>query len=235
MGFKYFVNSNFFRNWNQRMAYTLGFIYADGNLLNDRLSRGKYVSVTNIDFWLVNSIKTWLDAEHKIKRISPSGNNRTKYILKIGDADIYESLINLGLYPNKSSTVRMPKIPDKFLADFVRGYFDGDGCVYLYRSKGKRQKTILRSLSVIFTSGSKKFLEDLLIKLKEKIGLKQSKVYNSHRSFQLRLTTGDSVEIFKFLYKNTNQVFLKRKFDIFCKYFTLRPERIDNRVKKILV
>ena len=79
MGFKYFVNSNFFRNWNQRMAYTLGFIYADGNLLNDRLSRGKYVSVTNIDFWLVNSIKTWLDAEHKIKRISPSGNNRTKY------------------------------------------------------------------------------------------------------------------------------------------------------------
>lgn len=155
--------------------------------------------------------------------------------LRIGNAKLYDSLIARGMYPNKSLTIRMPEIPKKFLRDFVRGNFDGDGCVYLYRSRGVKGKLILRKLSVIFTSGSRDYLVDLLTLLRRNLVLEQNKVYKSSRSFQLRFGTKDSTELFKFMYEDVPAgVFLKRKYDVFVRYLKLRPQRIDKKVYCIL-
>ena len=126
-------------------------------------------------------------------------------------------------------------LPQPFIKDFVRGYFDGDGCVFLYRSRGLTQKVILRKLSVIFTSGSRKFLEDLLAVLKKNMKLRQEKIYDSTRSFQLRFTTKDTVEIFKFIYSGAGKSsFFERKYIIFANYFAARPSRVDAKVESIL-
>ena len=234
MGVKYSVDSKFFKSWDKKMAYLLGFIYADGSIYPS--GRGSYLSVTSTDRHIIYKIKKWLSSGHTISR-TPSiwPNGKLRFGIRIGNKDLYNSLIKLGLYPNKAKTIGMPAIPNKFLKDFVRGYFDGDGCVHLYRSKGIRQKTILRKLSVIFTSGSKKFLENLLRDLRKNMPLKQTKIYRSHRSFQLRLATRDSVEIFKFMYRNRNQdLFFVRKFKVFRRYFELRHQRVDNTVRNIL-
>lgn len=234
MGVKYSVNSEFFKSWDKKMAYLLGFIYADGSIYTS--VRGNYLAITSTDKHIIYKIKKWLSSGHTISK-TPSTwpNGKLRFGIKIGNKDLYDSLIKLGLYPNKSKTIGMPVIPDKFLRDFVRGYFDGDGCVHLYRSGGIKQKTILRKLSVIFTSGSKKFLKNLLRNLRKNMPLKQTKIYRSHRSFQLRLATTDSVEIFKFMYGNRNRdLFFARKFKVFRKYFELRPQRVDNIIRNIL-
>lgn len=216
------------------MAYVLGFIYADGSIYKS--ARGSYLVVTSVDRQIIFGIKKWLGSRHKIIVTESNWpNGKLRYFLRIGNKNLYESLVKLGLYPNKSLTVRLPLIPKTFFRDFVRGYFDGDGCAYLYRSKGKDRKLIVRKLSIIFTSGSKKFLEDILMTLKRSLDLRQDKIYKSHRSFQLRFATKDSVKLFKFMYRNTaSEFFFRRKFVVFSSYFRLRPGKIDKEIANIL-
>jgi len=216
------------------MAYVLGFIYADGCMYVS--ARGNYVLVTSTDEEIIFKIKKWLKSNHKI-RISKSSwpNGKTRFVLRMGNKELYGSLKELGLRPNKSLTIGLPRIPVEFLCDFVRGYFDGDGCVHLDKMRGSKSQLIVKKLSIIFTSGSKNFLEDLLKILRVNLVLKQTKIYNSHRSYQLRFTTGDTMTLFKFLYQNSpKELFFARKFKIFYEYFKLRPQRIDKAINKIL-
>lgn len=234
MGVKYSTNESFFNHWTPVMAYILGYWYADGSMYIS--ARGKYIVVTSTDKSTILKIKNWLSSKHTV-RVDKSTwpNGKLRFTLRIGNAKLYDSLIHLGLHPNKSLTVRMPKVPNKFLKDFIRGYFDGDGCANLYRTKGISQKVILRKLSVIFTSGSKRFLEDLLLELSGVLKLRQTNIYNSQRSFQLRFATEDSVALFSFMYNNTYpDLLLQRKYRIFTNYFQLRSQRIDKKVNSIL-
>src|SRR3989344_1919719 len=120
------------------MAYVLGYIYADGSLNDSPYMRGKYVQVSSVDKSSIERIKRWLDSEHKITEAKPTFiGGRICFKLRIGSHKIYNDLFRLGLYPNKSLTVKFPRIPKKYFSHFVRGYFDGDGCIYFEKRKGK--------------------------------------------------------------------------------------------------
>ena len=220
------------------MAYVLGYWYADGNVLDaTKSTRGKYSSVTSTDRETVFNFKSLLDSRHKISESFRAihVNSRRQYTLRIGSRELYDSLLDKGLRPNKSLIMTFPKIPSRFLADFVRGYFDGDGCVHIEKSRGKNKQIILKRLRTIFTSGSKKFLASLRIKLEKNTGLIDGLLTFSHRSFQLIYPTSESVKLFKFLYKNVGEpLFLKRKLLIFLDYFEMRPQRVDNEVAGII-
>lgn len=232
MGIKYRVNEYFFNRWNRRMAYVLGYLYADGSLEDAPYLRGKYVRVSSIDRCSISRIKKLLESEHNIV-IKRDDIRKTQYFLRIGSKKIFNSLISRGLFPNKSLTVSYPRVPRRYKKDFIRGYFDGDGCVHLWLSKNKRGRMITRKLSVIFTSGSKIFLRQLNKDLHECCNV-WKKIYVSRRSYQLRYGTDESVRIFKFLYRCVGEEFLYRKFIIFRKYFLRRPDRIDKTVRDIL-
>lgn len=236
MGIKYGVNEEFFKSWSSQSAYILGYFYADGSLEDASYLRGKYIRISSIDKSLIFYVKHALNSKHSIVVVKPHWpNGKLQYLLRIGSHKLYESLLHKGLYPNKSLSIKFPKIPAKYLRDFIRGYFDGDGCIYLQMSKGKIQKLIIKKLTTIFTSGSKVFLQQLAGILHAVIGTKQTKIYNSHRSFQLRCTTTDSIKLFKFLYRYAPFNFcLKRKLKVFIKYFILRPTKRDREVDKIL-
>ncbi|TSC91206.1 MAG: intein homing endonuclease-related protein [Parcubacteria group bacterium Licking1014_17] len=216
------------------MAYVLGYLYADGSLEDASYLRGKYLRVTSVDRDSIVRIRKWLESEHTIV-VSKPPIGRIRYLLRIGSHKIYDSLTKLGLYPNKSLTIKFPAIPDKYLSDFVRGYMDGDGCVSLYTKKGKKKDVIVKKLSVIFTSGSFDFLSSLCEILRRKLQLDQGNVYKCQRCFQLRYSTNDSIKLFPFLYrKNLKDLFFKRKFVVFSKYFKLRPQRIEPCMRSLL-
>ena len=235
MGIKYKVNEKFFEKWSPDMAYVLGYIYADGSLDDSPYMRGKYIQITSTDEDSIQRIKNWLSSEHKINtKKSNFIGGKICFILRIGSHKIYNDLFKLGLYPNKSLTVNFPKVPKKYLGHFIRGYFDGDGCVHFARSKGKTRKLIIKRVRIIFTSGSRVFLKgmDKIIKIN---GIKKGKIYISKRSFQLIYNTKDSMQLFKLMYKNTSfNSFFMRKFKIFNNYFELQPKIVDKTIKKII-
>lgn len=216
------------------MAYVLGFLYADGSLEDAPYLRGRYVRVSSVDEDIVLKIKKWLRSEHRVLTINPGlHHGKTRYFLRIGSHRLYDMLTHYGLYPNKSLSMEFPDIPRHYLSDFVRGYFDGDGCVYLATGVGKKKQRIIKRLRVIFTSGSKMFLERLCSILEDAIDLKGGKVYKSHRSFQLYYPTSDSVRLFEFLYNNVPpSLYFKRKFEIFQEYFSLRNIKTSMRIAR---
>ena len=217
------------------MAYILGYLYADGSLEDASYLRGKYLRVSSIDRESILKIKHLLNSKHKIvKKKNLSGNQKNCYLLRIGSHVLYNRLIELGLFPNKSLSMKFPDMPEKYLRFFVLGYFDGDGCVMVRKERNKKGAFVLKGLRVVFTCGSIDFLEKLAKRINNAINTKQLKIYNGHRSYMLSYSTDDSVLIFKFIYNISKPIFLKRKFVKFCDYFDLRINRKDKYVCKII-
>jgi len=162
MGIKYKVNEEFFDKWSSQMAYVLGLLYADGSLEDASYLRGKYIRLTSTDKELIFRVRRWLDSEHTIiiylKPDSLYGKQR--YFLRIGSHKLYNSLTKLGLYPNKSLTIKFPNIPSKYLKDFIRGYFDGDGCVYLELSKNQNHNIVIKNYPLFLQVAVRNFYKD---------------------------------------------------------------------------
>ena len=230
MGIKYYVNEHFFEEWTPTMAYVLGYLYADGSLEDASYLRGKYLRLTSTDKELVDLVRGALNSQHTIvTTLSDSPNRKTRYFLRIGSHKIYENLLALGLFPNKSLTMKFPKISPEFLPHFVRGYFDGDGHVGI----GKNRNVFKRML-VVFVSGSQDFLISLAQEMEDILKLKINKVYKGSKAYRLAYSTHDSVKIFKYIYRDSNGQFLKRKFGVFKKFFMDYNKWTDLEILQIL-
>lgn len=232
MGVRYSVDETFFDTWSPEMAYVLGYMYADGSLEDARYIRGKYVRVTSTDFDRIEAIKRTMRSEHTIVTEHPTGNRKLRYLLRIGNAALYDSLAARGLTPRKSLTMSMPNIPTRYFGAFARGYFDGDGCVYTEISAAGGPKRLL----TVFTSGSRIFLEQLHSVLRTKARVEGSGLY-SHGStpgaYQLRYSTSDSARLFKLMYPPgvPAGLSLQRKYDIFIRYFEMQSRSPRSRLK----
>ena len=110
---------------------------------------------------------------------------------------IYNDIRRLGGAERKSLTAIFPKnIPDEFIPDFVRGYFDGDGSVWYV----KRNR-----INSNFSSGSRIFLESLLKILREKAGIVGGSISFCNKTqtcYYLTFGTKDSAKLGKYMYSN---------------------------------
>lgn len=219
------VNQKFFQKWSPPMAYVLGFIFADGAIEDvQKSSRTCYLAMSSKDLSLLEQIKKVMRSNHKFYTRQPhlvtytDGEKYTsseQFIFRIGSKTIYNDLLVLGVTPRKSLTVLFPNIPLQFLAFFLRGYFDGDGCLYLVKGKYPR---------VVFTSGSNLFLTGLAnilsTVLNIPIKLPYSQLQNSKNlCYRLHYNTQMGKKILEFMYQNLNaSPYLERKFLIYQKY-----------------
>jgi len=199
------------------MAYILGFLCADGCIfINPRGSH--YIGFYSNDKILIGKIKKCLDSDHKVsERLPRKRVPKKSYELQIGSKEMFNDLANIGITQNKSKVLSFPNIPDLYFADFVRGYFDGDGSVACgYYNKSDRS---LKSpaLLVRFISGSRKFLEGLQGRLNG-LGINGSVIYYSG-AYRLSYSTRASRKLFNFMYNtdNNTDLYLKRKFATFLK------------------
>lgn len=219
----YFVNEQFFSRWSFEMAYVLGYLYADGSLERAKNNRGQYVRVSSTDKDRITLIKKLLTSNHAIYEYLQPGNTKRQFLLRIGSLVLFDALQQHGMTTNKSLTMTFPNIPSQYLASFILGYFDGDGCVSIERNTNKQMKRLLS----VFTSGSKVFLTNLHEKLTKRVGITSTGLYKhsgSHNTFQLRYSTRDSLRIYQLLYSGTKnrKLALRRKYAIFRQYLRAR-------------
>lgn len=226
MGIKYAANERFFEQWSPEMAYVLGYIYADGSLEDASYLRGKYIRLSSTDKITIERIRVLMESEHTIVVSQPTKKHpgKTRYLIRIGSHKIYDDLVKLGLYPNKSLTIGLPAIPSEYIADFTRGYLDGDGCIYL-QTINRSYGIAARRLRTIFTSGSRLFLEELARILHTKCGIRLRNLTHGQRAFRLSYSTRDSVILLNFLYEGAPVgLFLDRKYEKFHRYLILKNE-----------
>jgi len=213
-------NENFFKIWSPEMAYVLGFFTADGNMIRNK--RGAYFIEFEItDKNLLYKIRELLGSDHKIAERKRDNKWKKSYRLQIGSKEIFDDLLKLGLTPNKSKTIELPEIPKEYFSDFVRGYFDGDGCVTVchYIRKDRHNKKCIKILSG-FTSGSEKFLKSLYLRLKIFANIIGGSLYEN-RGYRLFFSDEDTRKLYNFMYNGKNDLSLCRKKDKFEKYFKI--------------
>lgn len=194
---KYHINQDYFKTWSSNMAYILGLWFADGCIY-----KGKIFDITlhNKDKYILKQVAKELEFEGNLYDYVDRQAARINFSCVV----IYNDIVSLGGCENKSMVVEFPKVPNEFLPDFIRGYFDGDGSIM--QIKGNR-------LNSAFTSGSKKFLDQLLEILKKEAGIEGGSYDPS--SYTLRFGKKDTIRLGKYMYKNNPELFLKRKKDKF--------------------
>lgn len=117
--------------------------------------------------------------------------------------------------------MKLPYIPVKYFSDFLRGYFDGDGSVSICTYKrADRNNKIYSMLQSGFTCGSKKFLEDLLKKIRLITNIEGGSTGYWANAYRLYFSKNDSLKFYNFIYKNKkDKLLLERKKIIFERYF----------------
>lgn len=203
---KYFVNENFFDEWTPKMAYVLGFWFADGYMRHEKSYR---INFCSNDYDILVLIRNCLGSNHNI--VSQKKDDSKDLI--IFSKKLYLKVSELGGKRHKSRTIIFPEVPDKFLPDFIRGYFDGDGSVFFVKYINTKNKKLRKELRSNFTSGSVDFLEKLQDILNKKLNLVKKKIcgFNDGRSLKLGYGTYDTLKLLRFMYYPNYPVGMTRK------------------------
>ncbi len=130
---------------------------------------------------------------------------------------MYNDLRTLGFTSRKSLKLKMPKIPQKYLGHFVRGYFDGDGCVYFNKHQVKDRKNPRYVFATRFTCGSRSFLATLVRVLRAR-GLRRGFILEKYNTaYELVFSHNDSVALYRIMYNNLrdSDIYLGRKYKLF--------------------
>lgn len=203
------VNFDYFKQWSPNMAYILGFIAADGNIMVNP----KVLNITQSikDFYILEQIEKELKCNRPIQ-IQP--NNICHLVIRCGE--IVDDLIKLGIEPCKSLTMPwFTSIPNEYLRHFVRGYIDGDGCICVY---DRKNRGLILEVSIL---GTREFLEGMSKKISELIGINTIKVFDikNNKIKRMKYSGNTAVKLLEWIYKDTD-FYLVRKKEKFIEYLT---------------
>lgn len=202
------------------MSYVLGFFAADGCMIRNK--RGAcFIEFQITDKDILLKIRKLLGSNHKISKRRDVDNWKSRHRLQIGSKEYFNDLSRLGLTQRKSQTIRFPNVPKRYFADFVRGYFDGDGNVYIYNRKDRSSPAILSG----FTCGNKIYLKKLKDRLKSETGLIGGTLYRHSSSgvYRLYYSTNDSAKLYGFMYCDKyDKLHLSRKKKVFEKFLKIK-------------
>lgn len=223
-------NRRYFQDINTpEKAYWLGFIFADGWIykghgrngstsyevsielgVTDREHLVKFANAIGMDS---NKIKervrkgNWIEPSQDEDLVGNFSGSHESSVLRVHSKDMYYDLIDSNVIENKSNSDAIPNVEDRFYRDFLRGYFDGDGSIYLEGSRGNGQCHI--------TCASEHILNSIKEKLME-FKINTGGIYKEHNTkYRLYINKKEDVKSFlDFLYKDAD-IYLDRKYQLY--------------------
>ena len=116
------------------MAYFLGLIAADGHVRHQ--NNLLMINLKQTDHQIIENLKAALKYDGPIYTINKK-DGQTQSALSVSSKEIVKDLAELGLTGNKTYDFDwINGIPEEFVSHFVRGIFDGDGCIHINQKSG---------------------------------------------------------------------------------------------------
>lgn len=212
----------------QEKAYFLGFIMADGCLLKVKTS-----------YYLVVDVK--VDDKYILEKFSEeiNGNSgflnkkRNHYRISYGSKKLGLSLIKNGVIPRKTGLEVLPKtVPNNLIRHFIRGYFDGDGTVFIRKDNSKKHNIRLE----FGFSGNYNLLSSIKTNLINNISINNNKIVkrkNTNLSQLMFSKLNDIENFYNYIYKDS-KIHLERKkekFELFLKLYGNTEVTVINGVR----
>ena len=197
---KYHCNNNYFNNVdNERKAYWLGLLAADGNVSEKR----DVFSLTlhDQDREILDIFLDDLQSNYHFYYYK----NDNCVNLVINSKKIKTELSKYNIVPRKTFSYRFPLLLNKNLySHFIRGYFDGDGCIYISKSK---------QIEYSITS-NEYILKDIQQILMKECNINKTKLKNYKKTIIKGLVycgNQQAKRIYNYLYKNATIYFPRKK------------------------
>ena len=167
------------------------------------------------DLEIIERIRDILCPDHPIATRKDSGAKLLKLDNKIM-ASHYKKLFSMKSN-KKHLELELPEIPDKYLKDFFRGYFDGDGTVDStkgYQTVQGVKKTYIGPRIRIL--GSKSFLTDLNHQTKNHVNHKTNAILKKgkYNVYVVTYNFSTARKLLDWMYSTESNLYLKRKKDI---------------------
>ena len=241
---RYTCDDSFFHNIDtEEKAYWLGFFFADGFVSTSSWNGKKqshYVGLTlaETDRAHIEKFRKAIKSSCPIRTYMPSGDstNYTKNSysrLQFTSNQMYEDLVSHGVVEHKTNILKPPVgVPDVLYQHFIRGYFDGDGCLSKStRSRLKKNGTPYIEYSIKIL-GTKDFL-DCIKNFVENNHVAKIRKYYKRKVGQTvsSLEISGSKQTRKFLdllYQNAS-VYLNRKHDRYLELCNKQNSRAERK------
>ena len=212
---KYEINSNYFELIDsEEKAYFLGLLYADGNISSSRNAMKIMLHPKDID--ILEKFSTIIYGFIKIDKSGMNKDGQEYVSVSVYSKKFCSDLVKLGCTPVKTFTIIFPRdlLPENLLWHFIRGFFDGDGCISIANIN---RPVIDFTSNVIFIEGLKLFLEENGIKCPKSIGINNKN--NLTGCIQLH-NFENITNLYNLLYKDAT-IYMNRKYDIFQKFLQI--------------
>ena len=200
----------------EEKAYWLGFLMADGYNHEDRYAI--CLRLQSGDLEILEKFKNFLKSNAPIytfKTITKTNKLCKEYKeVRVNSVYLSKQLALLGCVQNKTYRLVYPTcVPENLENHFIRGYFDGDGCLSIIRRKDRK-------------NAESKTYQFSIVGREEVLSLMQSKIVSATQIKELSLKkrkdsfirvmhySGFNVvlKIMNYLYKDAT-IYLKRKYD----------------------
>lgn len=198
------------------MAYVLGFVAADGHITD------KGVLIINLairDLEHLEMINNLLDNINPVAKYEAKIKDKSYPAakLKCNNVSVIKEYLNLSLECYKTLELNFPYIPKEYRSHFIRGYMDGDGPIMIkYRPKD-RQYAILQ----VDFIGTENFLNSLIKIFCDEVSTRFKKLSPKGRNFTIRYTSTEAHKILDYLYKDSDNLRLERKYKRFQGYLDI--------------
>jgi len=220
---KYSFNEDYFEKIDtEDKAYFLGFIVADGSVNEVRLN----ISQKEPD--ILYEFEKFIKLKDGVRKHT----KRNIHFLNLTSSKLITDLNNLGIYQNKTMIVKYPNIPKELEHHFMRGVFDGDGCISIHKRREGSRDTSDRG-QVNICSGSIDFIQKYVDRLNEMCGITKNKIRCPKGTYSV-IDWGsfsDIEKFYDFFYKNAT-VYLERKKKTFEVAVSISNSKIKYRKSK---
>lgn len=233
-------NPEAFTNEDDISWYLLGAFMSDGNV---RIRKTDYISKKDgktrvhksSPFSMSSNDLDWLEmivdlicpgkAIYERKR---KGRANKSYEVQFNCQIMFDWLISKGCTPRKSLTLKFPKVDHQYLPDFLRGQWDGDGSVAIYRRPRKgegidtHRQGCLSSSSLPFVKSARRALKSLGIETfitkhlpDDDLMINDQIITTDNPNYRLELRSGEMVyRLCKLVYYTGCRIYLSRKLAV---------------------
>lgn len=210
----------FLQDWlNECSSYILGVILADGylNPISDPAGKRLTLDLAIKDVDYLIKLAIWLGIKKIKYRMDKSGNIVSAKFRFYG-AKALEPLYKMNLHVSKSTKFDesiFNYVPQKYKSHFLRGIFDGDGCMYLRKNENRG--------TLSFHMGNREVLERIKKEFHDKLGIIKGSI-RCHKDSKNKWTLEynsrvDIVKILDYMYTDHEKSFWlprkKEKGDIY--------------------
>lgn len=210
---KYSCNDDYFKVQSCNMAYVLGMLASDGNVAKTENQINIVLDAEDTE--VLEKIRQELQISRPLKTFHRS-DEAVNTKMSVFSSTMKRDLAHYSIVPAKTFILQPPELlKEEYYIDYIRGYFDGDGSVYICNNG---------SCGVSIVGASKPMMEWIRRILAEKYNITCTKLESFKRLYKVneehifyRVTYYGTkiIELYKAFYHCEDLIYMKRKKDKF--------------------